>query len=256
MSSQGIYSRIVAWFRGRWSGEQGEPENYRLNDDGLLDDSFPVSPDSADKSEVKRIAVPSTTLAGRDKPQSLEKFQVSFDRLIEELSTINDHLRKQVTQHDTLITRIDLLPKLLEDFPAAVENQKVLTDGLIEQLKSNLLRDKQIIETIEKIPVEAAKQTDTLESIDRQLSAAADIDVQMTETMNKFNQSMERLNHSTQEHTEGISQMSRTFAASDRYLKFIVSRQSRQFMWVFYSALTVCAIVILILVGLIIYLAR
>jgi hypothetical protein len=50
--------------------------------------------------------------------------------------------------------------------------------------------------------------------------------------------------------------MSRTFAASDRYLKFIVTRQTRQLMWVFYSALTVCVVVILVLVGIVIYLSR
>jgi hypothetical protein len=50
--------------------------------------------------------------------------------------------------------------------------------------------------------------------------------------------------------------MSRTFAASDRYLKFIVSRQARQFMWVFYSALGICIAVIVILVGIVIYLSR
>ena len=50
--------------------------------------------------------------------------------------------------------------------------------------------------------------------------------------------------------------MSRTFAASDRYLKFIVSRQARQFMWVFYSVLGICLAVIIILVGIIIYLSR
>jgi chromosome segregation ATPase len=227
-------------------------------DNGLLESGQrPDKTANGDGAAVKAVAVTSTALGtSKSRPESLEKLQVGFDRLINELSGINEHLRKQVSQHEALITRIDLLPKLLENFPAVVENQKVITDGLLEQLKSNLLKDKQIIETIEKIPVETAKQTDTLESIDRQLSAAADVDVQMTDTFNKFNESLDRLNRSTQEHTDGISQMSRTFAASDRYLKFIVSRQTRQFMWVFYSALAVCAVVILVLIGLVIYLAR
>lgn len=270
MSIRDLLSRLAGWFRGRQL--QGDLGNVGLNDDGLMfDDALPDSGRRPDKtvndngSAVKAVAVTSTGSTslttgsletGRGKQESLEKLQLGFDRLINELSGINDHLRKQVAQHEQLITRIDLLPKLFENFPAVVENQKNITDGLLEQLKANLLKDKQIIETIEKIPLETAKQTDTLESIDHQLSAAADVDVQMTDTFNKFNESLDRLNRSTQEHTDGISQMSRTFAASDRYLKFIVSRQTRQFMWVFYSALVVCAIVILLLVGLVIYLAR
>jgi chromosome segregation ATPase len=262
MSISDLISRIAGWFRG--GHLQGDLGNVGLNDDGLMfDDALPDSgrrpgkTANANGSTIKAVSVTSTALEpGRGKQESLEKLQLGFDRLINELSGINEHLRRQVAQHEQLITRIDLLPKLLENFPAVVENQKVLTDGLLEQLKANMLKDKQIIETIEKIPVETARQTDTLESIDHQLSAAADVDVQMTDTFNKFNESLDRLNHSTQQHTDGISQMSRTFAASDRYLKFIVSRQTRQFMWVFYSALAVCAIVILTLVGLVIYLTR
>jgi chromosome segregation ATPase len=262
MSIRDLLSRIAGWFRGRQL--QGDLGNVGLNDDGLMfDDVLPESGErpgktaNANGSAVKAVAVTSTAMeTSRGKQESLEKLQIGFDRLINELSGINEHLRKQVSQHEALITRIDMLPKLLENFPAVVENQKTITDGLLEQLKANLLKDKQIIETIEKIPAETAKQTDTLESIDHQLSAAADVDVQMTDTFNKFNESLDRLNRSTQEHTDGITQMSRTFAASDRYLKFIVSRQTRQFMWVFYSALAVCAVVILILVGLVIYLAR
>jgi t-SNARE complex subunit (syntaxin) len=123
-------------------------------------------------------------------------------------------------------------------------------------LKANLLKDQQMLEAVEKIPAESARQTDALINIDRQLAASADVDVQMTETFNQFNESLGKLNQSTQNHTDGISQMSRTFAASDRYLKFIVTRQTRQFMWVFYSAMAVCVVVILVLVGIILYLGH
>jgi hypothetical protein len=261
MSFRDLLSRIAGRFRGRQP--QGDLGNVSLNNDGLMLDDLPESGQrpgkttSGNDTAVKAVAVTSTALeTNRGKQESLEKLQIGFDRLINELSGINEHLRNQATQHEQLITRIDMLPKLLENFPAAAENQKNITEGLLEQLKANMLKDKQIIETIDKIPAETAKQTDALESIDRHLSASAEIDVQMTDTFNKFNESLDRLNHSTQQHSDGITQMSRTFAASDRYLKFIVSRQTRQFMWVFYSALVVCVLVILVLVGLVIYLAR
>jgi len=48
--------------------------------------------------------------------------------------------------------------------------------------------------------------------------------------------------------------MSKTFAASDRYLKYIISRQNKRFMWIFVAAISICATAILILTGVIIYL--
>jgi hypothetical protein len=255
MGLRELLSRLSNWLRNRLSVSHGGYESPQLSDEGLLIEQTP--PGSADQpilSKVEGTALKAVAVRGRS--ESMEKLQAGFDRLIGELSNINTHLGKQVAQHENLIARIDQLPRLAESFPAVIENQKVLTEQLVSQLKANLLKDQQILAAVEKIPAESAKQTDALINIDRQLAASADVDIQMTDTFNKFNQSLEKVNQSTKEHTDGISQMSRTFAASDRYLKFIVSRQNRQFMWVFYSALVVCVVVILILVGVIIYLAK
>jgi chromosome segregation ATPase len=247
MGVQGLLLRLGNWLRNRRQAAHGDYVSPQLSDEGLMVDNAAAG--AADQNAIKAVAV-------RGKTESIEKLQAGFDRLIEELSGINEHLRKQVAQHEDLITRIDQLPRLVESFPASVENQKVLTEQLIGQLKSNLLKDQQLLSAIDKIPTESAKQTDMLGNIDRQLAAAADVDVQMTETFNKFNQSLGKINQSTQDHTDGIAQMSRTFAASDRYLKFIVARQYRWFMWLFFTAIGVCVVVILIFFGIIIYLAR
>ena len=216
-----------------------------VSDDGLI-----IHNQSAPGKDT-----PLQTVAVRGKPE-MEKFQAGFETLIEQIKDINDHLNKQVSQHENLIARMEQFPKLLETFPAVVENQKALTEQLVLQLKANILKDQQLLNAIEKIPAESAKQTDVLMAIDRQLAAAADVDVQMTETFGKFNETLAKLNQSTRDHTDGIAQMSRTFAASDRYLKYIVARQTRQFMWVFYTAIGVCVIVILLLVGIIVFTGR
>jgi chromosome segregation ATPase len=248
MDLRELLSRLKNWLRNRLSGSRDDFGSTRVSDDGFIITNH-ASPASDDNNALKTIAV-------RGKPESIEKIQAGFDRLVDQLQGINDNLARQAAHHETLIARIDQLPKIVEGLPAVVENQKALTEQLVSQLKTNLLKDQQLLEAVEKIPSESAKQTDALINIDRQLAASADVDVQMTHTFNNFNESLEKVNKSTHDHTEGIAQMSRTFAASDRYLKFIVSRQARQFMWVFYSALGICIAVIVILVGIVIYLSR
>jgi hypothetical protein len=76
----------------------------------------------------------------------------------------------------------------------------------------------------------------------------------MTKGFNKFNQPLDKLNQTTEGQTDGILQMSRTFATSDRYLKYIITKQNKRFMWMFISAASVCLFVILVLTGIIIYL--
>ena len=190
---------------------------------------------------------------GHPREEQLEKLQEGFDKLVNQLQGINEHLNRQAEQHEALMGRIKQLPELLESFPAMVENQKQITEQLLEQFRSAAAKNEQFIDAVEKIPAETSKQTDALVDIDHQLAAAADIDVQMAENFNNFNQTLDKLNQSTIDQTDGISQMSKTYAASDRYLKYIISKQSRRFMWIFIAAISVCTVVILILAGIIIY---
>lgn len=229
----------------------------QIGDDGLIsrsDDSAGHAVDGSPRAEIRNNEVTVRAAPQTDKQESLEKLQKGFDQLVEQLKGINEHLNRQASQHEELMGRIEQLPKILESFPAVVENQKRTTEELLEQLKNAAAKNERFIDAVEKIPTETAKQTDALVNIDHQLGAAADIDVQRTESFNKFNDSLDKLNQSTMSQTDGIIQMSKTFAASDRYLKYIISRQNKRFMWIFVAAISVCVAAILILTGVVIYL--
>jgi chromosome segregation ATPase len=253
MTLKEFWSKASSWLETRKPSGSADfhPE---IDDEGLISHGVAsagpaVAEKPAESSQVLVKMVPPM-----DKTQSLEKLQAGFDRLVEQLEGINSHLDRQAAHSEELMKRIEQLPKLLESFPVVVENQKKLTEQLLEQLKTTAMMERGFVETVEKIPTETAKQTDALTNIDHQLAAAADVDVQMTESLNKFNETLNKLNQSTIGQTEGIMQMSKTFAASDRYLKYIISSQRKSFMWVFMIAVGVCTVAILILVGIIIYL--
>ena len=76
----------------------------------------------------------------------------------------------------------------------------------------------------------------------------------MTEaTMNDI---LARLNQNTLNHTDSIMQMSKTFSTSEKFLKYVISRQNKQFIWLFAVSLSVCFIAIAVLAGIIVYLSR
>ena len=235
----------------------GEPQaaETQSNQVSVLRSTSILCSSAAAKDETTKDELV-TTVQPKDKLETLEKLQAGFDKLIEQLQGINEHLNRQIKQHEDLMGRVEQLPKLLENFPAVVENQKQIIEQLIEQLKSADAKNQQFIDAVEKMPTETAKQTDALVDINHQLAAAADTDVQVTEGFNKFNQTLEKLNDSTANQTDSILQMSNTFAASDRYLKYTISRQNKRFIWVFVTAVVVCVLVVLILTGIIIYLRQ
>ncbi len=257
MTLREIWTGTSNWLRSRRYEHAGQCEPV-LDNDGLLTMALEPQEDFEDTSSARTrhgpiVVNPVTTLERRE---SVEKLQEGFNRLIDQLEQINDHLSEQLTQHQELMGRVRQLPQLLESLPSAVENQKLLTTRLLDQLRTTTAKDQQFIEAVGKIPAEAARQTDTLTMINHQLEAAADADVQLAGNFVKFRDTLDRLNHSTAKNTEGIVQMSKTFAASDRYLKYVVTKLNKRYAWVLAIAMTICGAAICTLAGIIIYLAR
>ena len=257
MTLREILSGTTNWLRSRRYEHAGHCEPV-LDNDGLLAVSLEPQDDFEDTRSAHSphgpVVVNSVTTL--DRRESVEKLQEGFNRLIDQLEHINDHLNQQLTQHQELMGRVKELPQLLESLPSAVENQKHLTTQLLDQLRTTAAKDQQFVETIGKIPAETARQTDTLTLINHQLEAAADADVQVVENFVKFRDTLDRLNHNTAKNTEGIVQMSKTFAASDRYLKYVVTKLNKRYAWVLAIALSICGAVICTLAGIVIYLAR
>lgn len=225
-----------------------------VDNEGLLNHDAESLDDNGERESNGNYVVKPVQLT--DKRESLEKLQEGFDILVDQLRGINEHLDRQVRQHEELMVRIEKLPQWLETFPAIVDSQKQITQQMLEQLKSTAYRQDRFIEAVEKIPEETAKQTDALADINHQLAAAADVDVQMTESFNEFNGALESLEQTSRGQTDGIAQMKKTFATSDRYFKYILTQQHKRLVWLFVGSVGVCVTVILALTGLLIYIRQ
>lgn len=252
MTLKDLWSKVLKWLRYR---QADSPVDYpHIDDEGLITEQYePPKPLKAITGSEQNHVVVKTVLAS-DKNEPIQRLQEGFQKLIGQLEGINEHLGRQTAHHEELMNRLEKLPQLIENLPAIINSQNREAEKLFELLNLTAAKQQQFTNAVEKIPAEAARQTSMLIDIDHQLAAAADADVQMAEGFNKFNETLEILNQNTTAHSDSIAQMSRTFAASDRYFKYIISRQNRRFMWAFYISAGVCISVILILTGIIIYL--
>jgi len=251
MGLKELWAKIDGWWTNR-TGRRGEPY-VAVDEDGLIcDEGGGVITAQPDQKRSKTGGLEIVKRSGVvERKENIEKLGKAFDSLIDQLGGINEHLGKQVAQHENLMKRINELPELLENVPNSVENQRQLVDGLIEQLKGKALKEQQFVDIVEKIPAETSKQTNALTEMNRKLSVATDIDAQINENFNKFNKTLDKLDADTVSQTDSIIQMSKTFTTSDRYLKYVMSRQHKRFMWVFSIAIGVCVLAIIILAGII-----
>ena len=257
MTLKEILTGTSSWLRSHRFETLGRCEPV-LNDEGLISGRFEIDEDYPDTRSAGASGEPVrvNTVTSLERRDSAEKLQEGFNQLVDQLQQINGHLNHQLQQHEELMGRVRELPQVLESLPSAIENQKHLTTQLLEQMRDSSSKNRQFVEAVGQIPAETARQTDTLTMINHQLSAAAETDVQLTDSFVKFKGTLERLNHNTISNTEGILQMSRTFAASDRYLKYVVTKMNRRYAWTLAIALSICAAVTSGLIGIIFYLAR
>ncbi|MBN1360730.1 MAG: hypothetical protein JW993_09070 [Sedimentisphaerales bacterium] len=257
MSLKSILTAPTSWFRTH-RYERIDHCGPLLNDEGLIASGLDADEELEDTRSASAPSDPIVvnTVTSLDRREPMEKLQEGFNKLVDQLQQINDHLNRQLGQHEELMGRVRELPQALESLPSAVENQKALTSQLLNQLRATASKDQEFINAVGQIPAETARQTETLTSINRQLEASAETDVRLAEGFTKFRDTLDRLNHSTVSNTEGIMQMSRTFAASDRYLKHVVTKLNRRFAWMFVSTVAVCVGIIAGLVAFILYLTR
>lgn len=196
---------------------------------------------------------PSGVIAHRNAPvsdrtEALQMIQNSFEQLVEQLGGINKNIGRQINQNEELIKRIDEIPQLLQNFPESMKNQRIVVDTLVEQLKTQSLKNQQFTEAVEKIPVAAHKQTNAISEMATQLAASAEIDSQLAEGFRRFNNITDRLNDNVEDQADSITQLSRTFSASDKYLKYIINTQHKRFMWVFIAAMSISAFAVISLI--------
>jgi predicted RND superfamily exporter protein len=247
MSIKELWTRVDTWWTSR-NSRAGE-SSVAVGEDGLIcDEEAGMVGVPAERKEARTGALEIVKKTGAiDRKENIEVLSKAFDSLIGQLNGINEHLDRQIAQHAKLMQRIDELPGLLENIPDSVQSQKQLVDGLIEQLQGKALKEQQFVNIIEKIPAETAKQTNVLIDMKQKLSVSTDIDAQINENLNKFNQTLGKLDADTVGQTDSIIQMSKTFAASDRHLKYVMSRQNKRFMWVFSIAIGICTFAIIAL---------
>ncbi len=248
-----FFLKIKNWIQGLF-----KPAGYQppINDDGLISSGIIESEETLNEQFVRNSQVVVKPLQAGGKPEPIERMQAGFDKLVENLQDIKEHLNQQIIQRETLINQINKLPELLDSLPSIVKNQEKLTEQLLEQVKTSVAKEQQFIDAVEKIPIETGRQTDALVNIDHQLAAAADADVQMAESFNKFNETVNKLNQNITTQADSIMQINKTFTASDKYLKYLITKQNKRLMWLFIVALGICTLAIIILAGIIAYLRK
>jgi methyl-accepting chemotaxis protein len=249
MEIREFWSKIKNWM-------SSEPQPEQQQSDPALDDDGLMTKDVEEAAAARKDALAGNIQNVPGQLERYEKIQNSLNRFIDKLQVMNNNLEQQLKQHRVLTEKLEEMPELVKNFPSMVENQEKIRTQLAEQIADMQSKNEQFVEAVERIPAEMGRQTDLLEEIKEQLSIKADAEDNMASGFRKFNDILARLNQNTLNHTDSIMQMSKTFSTSEKFLKYVISRQNKQFIWLFAVSLSVCFVAIAVLAGIIVYLSR
>jgi hypothetical protein len=122
MAFKNIFAKTGKWLQKIGQGKEGQEETSTVYNKS--------SPEAAIVTEITRKEEHDESLA------KMEKLEEGFNNMVNQLEDINGHL---------------------ESLPGFVENQKLLTNKLIEYIRSSSETEQRLIDAVERMPKETAK---------------------------------------------------------------------------------------------------
>ncbi len=233
-------TRIPLWKRvGGWLRRSPEPigpgqgKVIRVDADGML-----VDPE-ADKNSDESTSLSKPPKNDRQSP-SLEE---GFNRLVDVLESINDNVIQQRRHSADMTQRLEDMSQSLRALPESTESQAAMKD-LTEEIRNQTLRQQQVAESVKSLPDLSQTQVDKLAEITRQLEASGDTEIQLVESFNRVQQTMQGMESHSTAQTSALRDLNAASAHHSQQLQEMLTRQNRKLIWCFavLAALVVVAI--------------
>jgi chromosome segregation ATPase len=235
MANISLWKRVGGWLRR--SPETVGPAQgkvIRVDADGML-----VNPENDLNPED------STALSkpAKNEKQTVSSMEEGFNRLVDVLESINDNVVQQRQHSADMTQRLDDLNQSMRALPESTESQSALKD-LTEELRSQSLRQQQVSDSIKPLPDLSQAQVDKLSDITRQLEAAGENEIQLVESFNRVQQSMQGMETHSTAQTSALRDMGAASAHHSQQLQEVLAKQNRKLIWCFavLAALLVVAI--------------
>ena len=223
MTKISLWKRVGGWLRRSPEPiRTGQGKVIRVDADGML-----VDPESDKNTEE------STALSKPPKnDQPLDSIEEGFGRLVDVLESINDNVIQQRRQSADMTQRLEEMTQSLLALPESTESQAAIKD-LTEEIRNQTLRQQQVAESIKPLPDLSQTQLDKLSEITRQLEASGDTEIQLVESFNRVQQSMQGMESHSTAQTSALRDLGDASTHHSQQLQEMLTRQNRKLIWCF-----------------------
>jgi hypothetical protein len=223
MADISLWKRVGGWLR-RSQGVPGRGDAMAVDSEGLL-----IAPTLDEGTDPERVAT--VTRANNDDGQVLST-EEGFARLVDVLESINENVSGHRRQDEEVTKYLAELADTVRSVPDAASRQEEAAKQLNEELRSQAVRQQQLVELMGNLPDLNEAQVDKLEEIRRQLSDAAEGEARMAGALGRFDDAAAGMSHNSEIQTEAVTKMATAAQANSEQLQAMLARQNRRLMLV------------------------
>ena len=227
MAKMSLWKRVGGWLR-RSQSSAGDGEVAPLDAEGLM-----ISPPLEDAPEGEPVPAPERSpLPARltKKENQVAAMEERFGRLVDVLESINENVSQHRRHSEEFKGHLADLSDTVRAVPDAVARQEEAAKQLNEELRSQALRQQQLVEMLQNLPELNEAQVEKLEDIRRQLSVAAEGDAQLTQSLLRFDEAADGMLQNSNNQTSAVQEMAAAAQNNAQQLQTMLARQSRRLM--------------------------
>ncbi len=229
MAKVSIWKRMGGWLRGSSEPMQAEQS---LDADGLL-----VTPSENHLEDPTPQAADTTSLFHRrGKPDQIAAMEDGFNRLVEVLESINDHVLQQQETSSSVRTHLEKLPLLLEGFSQTINSQRQLLNTMTEELQQGNRLGRQQTELLKQLPDAAREQLTRLDQMQEHLENSTRAAREVAENVGRQRQTAESIAAQSQVQTQALRDINELIRHDDERLETLLSRHTRRLTWLSIAA--------------------
>ena len=224
MTDISLWKRVGGWLRRSQSSPEGS-EVTPLDAEGML-----ISP-SLEEVRAPESERTSALVRPSKKEDQLTAMEEGFGRLVDVLEAINDNVSENRRHSEEFKGYLAELSDSVRAMPDSAARQEEAAKQLNEELRSQAVRQQQLVEMMQNLPDLNEAQVEKLEDIRQQLSAAAEGDARLAESLHRFDEAAQGMLQNSDSQTSAVKDMASGAQKNAQQLQIVLAKQNRRLMW-------------------------
>ncbi|UCF32424.1 MAG: hypothetical protein JSV78_08805 [Phycisphaerales bacterium] len=246
MQAQTLWSRMGSWFKvtGRNDGNNPDMRHTTISN---ANRPFSADPDSDHKtapSHAQEAIIAPTPRALSKRELSLERLQDGYQKTVDVIETIQEHLKRQDDRSALMVQALTRLADDLSHLPESSHAQQQALSGIREQLEAESVRARRLDENLAQWPRIADAQREIIVSVRHELDNSRQSTDRLSNTLTGLRETMSALDENTNASSTLLRQMHADSSAREARLATLLDQQTRQFTWLSRVTITIAVLAV------------